>query len=124
MRLDQLEIRLRAARADRARVLSGLMRGVPAAFGRVFAGWARRAERSAAMRELHMLDDGMLKDIGLYRGEIWYAADAASRGVDVRKPVAPPVTRPILRPLPCDSTPPANDNHGYPAPAIMGAGRA
>lgn len=119
---DQLDVHLRAARAERARVLTTMIAGIPAAVGRALAGFARRAERSAAMRELSMLDDAMLKDIGLYRGEIWHAADAVARGDEVRKPID--AVKPILRPLSAEATPPANDNRDRVAPALAGAGRA
>lgn len=52
--------------------------------------WRRRS----AINSLKALDDRMLKDIGLYRGEIWTAADAAARGLE------PPGHRPAPRPAP------------------------
>lgn len=121
---DQLDVHLRAARAERARVLGSLFGGIPSAIGRTLSRLAQRAERNAAIRELRMLDDSMLKDIGLYRGEIWHAADAAARGVDVRTTANSNVPTPILRPMPADTAPPANDNRDRVAPALMGAGRA
>lgn len=120
---DQLEDRLRAARAERARVLAELLRRIPSALGKFFAGWTRRAERNAAIRELGRLDDAMLKDIGLYRGDIWYAAEATSRGIDVRDQAPVVETTPVLRPLP-DTGSPANDNRDRATPALAGAGRA
>ena len=121
---DQLDVHLRAARADRARVLGSLIGGIPAAIGRTLTRMAQRAERNAAVRELGMLDDSMLKDIGLYRGEIWHAADAAARGVDVRTTANSNVPTPILRPLPADTAPPANDNRNGIVAALASAGRA
>lgn len=122
---EQLEVHLRAARAERAEVLGAMISGIPAAIGRAFARLSQRLERSAAMSELRMLDDATLKDIGLYRGEIWHAADAAARGEDFRQPAKAETTlpKPILRPLPADTAPPANDNRDRVA-ALATAGRA
>jgi uncharacterized protein YjiS (DUF1127 family) len=62
------------ARAYRAAAFKDL-------FGRLF-GWVRR--RAAAAR-LHALDDRMLKDIGLYRGDIETAVRGTEPPADRRK---------------------------------------
>jgi uncharacterized protein YjiS (DUF1127 family) len=56
--------------------------------GGVLAGWRSRRRRRAAIRELRDWNDGMLKDIGLTRGEIIAAVDGRlERGGP--RPVAP-----------------------------------
>lgn len=39
----------------------------------------RIRRRQATMRELGKLDDRMLRDVGVYRGEIWSISDALAR---------------------------------------------
>ncbi|MFN4090231.1 MAG: DUF1127 domain-containing protein [Alphaproteobacteria bacterium] len=121
---DQMNQILRAARAERAGLLADLIGAIPAAIGRMFGRFVVRADRSAAIRELRMLDDVMLKDIGLYRSEIWQVADAKARGVDVRQSAVKPVPAPVRRPAPGDTAPPANDNRDLVEPALAVAGRA
>jgi uncharacterized protein YjiS (DUF1127 family) len=62
------------ARAYRAAAIKDL-------FSRLF-GWIRRR---AAVARLHALDDRMLKDIGLYRGDIETAVRGTERPADRRK---------------------------------------
>jgi uncharacterized protein YjiS (DUF1127 family) len=78
------------AHDERAKVASALLTGAAAGLG-ALAGTAARGlgragrsivsgvvtarRRRAAIRELHALDDRMLKDIGLSRGEIPYLVD-------------------------------------------------
>jgi uncharacterized protein YjiS (DUF1127 family) len=87
---DQWERRkqqiIRRAEAARAQALRGLvgavLRGlrtaawaVAATAGKWWRAYALRRERSAAVRELHALDDRTLKDIGINRSEIEWVVD-------------------------------------------------
>lgn len=71
-------------RIERARELRRLLgRGTRAVAGGVEAAVAalrRWHERRATQRVLQALDDRTLKDIGLYRGDIWSTADEIARG--------------------------------------------
>ena len=60
-------------------------------------GWVRRAfsvlgrvhARSVAMRELHSLDDRLLRDIGLRRDQVGITVDAMFRGDGVAETAQP-----------------------------------
>jgi uncharacterized protein YjiS (DUF1127 family) len=86
-RKQQIIRRAEVARAQALRGLVGaVLRGlrtaawaVAATAGKWWRAYALRRERNAAVRELHALDDRMLRDIGVSRSEIeWvvYGRDA------------------------------------------------
>ena len=68
--------RARQARAEAvARILAFVFRSAVGA-GRTLAAHVRKARRRhAAIRELHALDDHLLKDIGISRGQIPYVVE-------------------------------------------------
>ena len=82
-RKQQIIRRAEAARGQALRGLVGaVLRGlrtaawaVAATAGKWWRAYALRRERSAAVRELHALDDRTLKDIGITRGEIEWVVD-------------------------------------------------
>lgn len=78
----ELEAYIARARQERALALQGLLRGAARLVARAFrplrdvgAAIGRRRRQRAALGELRALDDRMLKDIGLSRGDIAYLAD-------------------------------------------------
>ena len=70
------------ARMERARAVRALFRGARRALAQAFRGIALWRRRRATLRALQGLDDRMLKDIGLYRGEIWSTADMIAQGLE------------------------------------------
>lgn len=54
--------------------------GLVRLLGRAYSDWCCRRRRAAAIRELQKLDDRMLEDIGLTRGEITAALDGQLDG--------------------------------------------
>lgn len=78
----ELEYYMARARYERALALQKLLRASAAALagafrglGKMAAAIGRRRRRRAALVELRSLDERMLKDIGLARGDIPYLAD-------------------------------------------------
>jgi uncharacterized protein YjiS (DUF1127 family) len=43
----------------------------------------RAFRRQSALRELQCLNDHMLEDMGLHRGQLWFIADAYARGIPI-----------------------------------------
>jgi uncharacterized protein YjiS (DUF1127 family) len=78
------------AHAERAKAISAMLAGAPTGFANVavtvgrglkrvgrsiVSGVVTAQRRAAAMRQLRALDDRMLKDIGISRGQIPYLVD-------------------------------------------------
>lgn len=78
---DPIERAIQQARAERARAIARGMRTLPALVaggGRKLRHWM---QRRAAYRALQALDDRTLKDVGLYRNDLWRIADGEERHV-------------------------------------------
>jgi uncharacterized protein YjiS (DUF1127 family) len=71
----ELEARLAQARRDQAAAVAQLGRSVIDGFKGLFAGFGNSLRRRMAYDELYALDDRMLRDIGLNRGELWAAVE-------------------------------------------------
>jgi uncharacterized protein YjiS (DUF1127 family) len=71
----EFEARLAAARKERAEVLAQIGRAIARGFKGLFAGVGGSLRRRAAYDELYALDDRMLRDIGLSRGQLWAAVE-------------------------------------------------
>lgn len=71
----ELEARLAEARRERAKVIAQAGRAVVNGIKGLFSGFGDSVRRRMAYDELYSLDDRMLRDIGLNRGELWAAVD-------------------------------------------------
>jgi uncharacterized protein YjiS (DUF1127 family) len=71
----ELEARLAQARRDQAAAVAELGRAVVNGFKGLFSGLGNSLRRRMAYEELYALDDRMLRDIGLNRGELWAAVE-------------------------------------------------
>lgn len=80
--LPDYERFIERAGMERARAIRALFSGAGRVAARALRDIALWRRRRATLRELQGLDDRMLKDIGLYRGEIWSAADAVAHGLE------------------------------------------
>lgn len=78
---DPIERAMQQARAERARAIArgiGTLPALIAGGGRKLRHWL---QRRAAYRALQALDDRTLKDVGLYRNDLWRIADGEERDV-------------------------------------------
>ena len=76
---DPIERVMQRARAERARAMARGLRALPAIIaggGRKLRHWMRRR---ASYRALQALDDRTLRDVGLYRNDLWRIADGEER---------------------------------------------
>ena len=73
------EAHMAAARQARAEVMVAIGQAVGAWVKQRFAGLANAYRRRMAYDELNGLDDRMLRDLGLSRGELWAAVDGQAR---------------------------------------------
>ena len=72
---------LAQARMERAEAVADMVIAVSRFVKRLFTGLVEGHKRRAAYAELNSLDDRMLRDMGLSRGELWAAVDGlAERG--------------------------------------------
>ncbi|MET4697066.1 uncharacterized protein YjiS (DUF1127 family) [Constrictibacter sp. MBR-5] len=111
--IDRIMLR---ARAERARAVARNVRALAAAAAagaRAVRAWFRRR---AAYRALQALDDRTLKDVGLYRNDLWRVAGGEQREA---APAAPP---PAATDDPERLAPAANDNPLWPR-SMRRAGR-
>ena len=75
----EFEARLTEARLERARAFAQAGRTIAGWVKGLFAGWVEAYRRRAAYDELNSLDDRMLRDLGLSRGELWSAVEGQAR---------------------------------------------
>ena len=71
----EFDRRLALARQERAEAVAQMGRAVSGWVKGLFSGLAEAHRRRAAYAELNGLDDRMLRDLGLSRGELWAAVD-------------------------------------------------
>jgi len=76
---EELSYRLALARHERAEVVASIAHAAIRGVSRLFTGVAESFRRRAAYDELNGLDDRMLRDMGLNRGELWAAVDGSAR---------------------------------------------
>lgn len=76
---EELAYRLALARHERAEVVASIAHAVIRGVAGLFTGVAASFRRRAAFDELNGLDDRMLRDMGLSRGELWAAVDGVAR---------------------------------------------
>lgn len=76
---EELSYRLALARHERAEAVASMAHAVIRGVAGLFKGVAESFRRRAAYDELNGLDDRMLRDMGLNRGELWAAVDGSAR---------------------------------------------
>ena len=78
---SELDQRLMQARMERAEAVADMVIAVSRFVKGLFSGLVEGHKRRTAYAELNSLDDRMLRDMGLSRGELWAAVDGlADRG--------------------------------------------
>jgi uncharacterized protein YjiS (DUF1127 family) len=96
----ELDARLAQARRDQAAAVAQAGRAVINGIKGLFSGFGNSVRRRMAYDELYALDDRMLRDIGLTRGELWAAVEGGiERGPsnDNRKVEAQPAANENVR---------------------------
>jgi len=76
---EEMAEHLMRARIERAKAIADTFRAIKRGVASLFAGLADARRRRAAYAELNSLDDRMLRDMGLSRGELWSAVDGTAR---------------------------------------------
>lgn len=79
MNPQEMAEHLMRARIERAKAVADMFRAIGRGVKSLFAGLADARRRRAAYAELNGLDDRMLRDMGLSRGELWSAVDGQAR---------------------------------------------
>lgn len=78
---SEFDRRLAQARMEQAEAIADMVVGVSRFVKGLFTGLVDGHKRRAAYADLNSLDDRMLQDMGLSRGELWAAVDGlADRG--------------------------------------------
>ena len=119
MDYDRIDVLLRRARAERARAVGRGLRAFATAPASAARNVRRWMQRRAAYRVLQALDDRTLKDVGVYRNDLWRIAGGAERDEPAPVPAAASSTS-AERPA---AAGPANDNPLRPDRATGTLGR-
>lgn len=94
---EEFERRLAQARLERAEAVAEMFAAIYRGVKGLFAGLAEGHKRREAYAELNSLDDRMLRDMGLSRGELWAAVDGLSdRGPSNDNQVAAKPAKPAV----------------------------